>query len=191
MKRSKRSQRKLKTQLRAVISDILRKTTQSDRSDKLNKTLQTCTAILTQKRTDKNKVYSVHEPHIECISKGKAHKKYEFGNKVSVTSSTKGNWVLGVKSFFGNPYDGKTLKEALEQASNLSGAVFKEAYVDLGYRGKDHHPEEVEVILPTRKKLTPIKKKMKKRRSAVEPIIGHLKKDHLMSRNRLLRKRRR
>lgn len=185
MKRAKRSQRKLKTQLKAVMNDIVRKTEEKNRSEKLTKVLNTCTRILTQQRADKNKVYSVHEPHIECIAKGKAHKKYEFGNKVSITSSSKGNWVLGVKSFFGNPYDGKTLKESLKQASQLSGAIFKECYVDLGYRGKDNHPEEIEVILPTRRKLTPIKKKMKKRRSAVEPIIGHLKSDHLMSRNRL------
>jgi IS5 family transposase len=184
-KRAKRSQRKLKTQLKAIINDILRKTEGLAISKKLQSTVDVATKILNQERTDKNKIYSVHEPHVECIAKGKAHKRYEFGNKVSVVTSTKSNWVLGVKSFFKNPYDGKTLKESLSQAARLSKAKFEEVYVDLGYKGKDNHPGELEVILPTRKKLSPIKTKMKKRRSAIEPVIGHLKSDYLLSRNRL------
>ena len=65
--------------------------------------------IYDQKRKDKNKIYSVHAPEVECIAKGKAHKKYEFGCKVSVAVTSKGGWFIGAKAFHGNPYDGHTL----------------------------------------------------------------------------------
>lgn len=79
---------------------------------------------------DKNKVYSVHEPDLECIAKGKAHKKYEFGCKVSMASTSKDNWIIGIQALHGNPYDGHTLGAALAQAERLSGWRPKEAYWD-------------------------------------------------------------
>ncbi len=92
-------------------------------------------SILTQQRRDKNKLYSVHTPEVKYISKGKGHKKYEFGVKVGITVTNKSNFVLGARSFPGNPYDGDTLHSCLEQAEILSGTKTKEAFVDLGYRG--------------------------------------------------------
>jgi len=89
--------------------------------------------ILTQKRHDK--LYSFHTPEVECISKDKAHKKYEFGVKVGITVTNKSNFVLGARSFPGNPYDGHTLESCLEQAEILSGIRAKDMFVDLGYRG--------------------------------------------------------
>ena len=76
-----------------------------------------------QKRNSKNKLYSFHAPEVECISKGKAHKRYEFGVKVGVVTSQRGSWVLGCRSFPGNPYDGDALHSSLEQASNISGVM--------------------------------------------------------------------
>ena len=50
-------------------------------------------------------IYSFHATEVECIGKGKLNKPYEFGNKVGIAISGEGNFILGVKSFHGNPYD--------------------------------------------------------------------------------------
>jgi IS5 family transposase len=97
--------------------------------------LATVERLLTQQRHDKNKLYSLHAPEVECISKGKARQPYKFGVKVSVTTTHKEGLVIGMRSMPGNPYDGHTLYEALEQAAILTGCQPKEAFVDLGYRG--------------------------------------------------------
>jgi IS5 family transposase len=85
-------------------------------------------------RHDKNKVYSVHEPEVECIAKGKAGKPYEFGNKVSVAVTSRGGWLVGARSFTGNPYDGHTLAAQINQVGNMIGDRVAEAHVDMGYR---------------------------------------------------------
>ena len=141
-----------------------------------------------QKRNSKDKLYSFHAPEVECISKGKAHKRYEFGVKVGVVTSQRGNWVLGCRSFPGNPYDGHTLHSSLEQASQISGVVPKEAYVDLGYRGKHLLPPDtefsnIEVIHRNKRNKTPQQRKRLRQRSAIEALIGHMKNDGKLSRN--------
>ena len=88
---------------------------------KFDKLLQTAHRIHAQQRHDKNKIYSVHEPEVECIAKGKAGKQYEFGNKVSVAVSSRGGWFVGAKSFTGNPYDGHTLAAQMKQVESLIG----------------------------------------------------------------------
>lgn len=133
-----------------------------------------------------NKIlYSFHAPEVECIGKGKLNKPYEFGNKVSIAVSGRGNFVLGVKSFHGNPYDGHTLDQTISAAKAL-GIDTKKYFVDLGYRGHNHK-EKSKVYLPNTKKQNLCKddKLMQKRRSAIEPIIGHLKNFGRMSRNYL------
>jgi transposase, IS5 family len=107
MKRARACTRKLRTQLGRVTREIERKVTEP--SEKLFKLLATARRIYGQQRRDKNKVYSVHEPEVECTAKGKAGKPYEFGNKVSVAVTSRGGWFVGAKSFTGNPYDGHTL----------------------------------------------------------------------------------
>ena len=77
--------------------------------------------LLRQQRHDKDKLYSLHEPHVACISKGKAHKKYEFGNKVSLCVTNKEGFILGAQGLEGNPYDGHTLKGTLDQVTELTG----------------------------------------------------------------------
>jgi len=94
--------------------------------------------LLSQKRHSKNKVYSIHAPEGEWISKGKTYKRYEFGVKTGVTSTWSASWALGIRTFPGNPYDGHTLTESLKHTERLIGERIDEAYVDLGYRGHGH-----------------------------------------------------
>lgn len=148
-------------------------------------TLEKTHRILTQQRHDKDKLYSFHAPEVECISKGKAHKKYEFGVKVGITVTNKSNFVLGARSFPGNPYDGHTLESCLEQAEILSGIRVKEVFVDLGYRGVEALNVTIYKARQKRGLYTRRLKNALKRRNAIEPIIGHLKNDGLLGRNYL------
>ncbi|NOU15691.1 MAG: hypothetical protein HOO92_17310 [Methylococcaceae bacterium] len=142
--------------------------------------------ILTQERHDKDKLYSFHTPEVECISKDKAHKKYEFGVKVGITVTNKSNFLLGARSFPGNPYDRHTLESGLEQAEILSGIRAKEVFVDLGYRGFEVSNVTIYKARQNRGLNTLRLKIAVKRRNAIELIIGHLKNDGLLGRNYLL-----
>jgi IS5 family transposase len=140
--------------------------------------------LLAQKRHDKNKLYSVHAPEVECISKGKAHKRYEFGVKVSVATTNKRGFVVGARSYPGNPYDGHTLQDQLKQVEVLTGIKPTRCYVDRGYRG--HSVRDVDVYLSgQRRGVTKTIRKELKRRSAIEPEIGHMKNDGHLGRNYL------
>jgi IS5 family transposase len=129
------------------------------------------------------KLYSWHAPETECISKGKARTPYEFGVKVGIISTIKGNLILGARNFPNNPFDGHTLNEQLEQASIISNAAIKNVYVDLGYRSVDQDNPGVSIKHRGKyKSLTEQERKLLKRRQAIEPIIGHLKSDNRMNR---------
>jgi IS5 family transposase len=183
--RSKKETKKLKTMLGRVIRDIQRKC--SNPEGRLAKVLNIAKAIFNQKRDDKNKVYSVHAPDVECIAKGKVHKKYEFGCKVSMVSSSKDNWILAIDALHGNPFDGHTLKDALHQVKQITGWQPLHAYCDKGYRGVAKEIPDTEVHLSGKKKKS-MKASLWKwyaRRSAIEPIFGHLKSDHRLERNHL------
>lgn len=131
LKRARRCQKKLHTLLGRVIRDIEGK--KGGRYClRLDPLLETAKRIHAQQRHDKNKVYSVHEPQVECISKGKAHKRYEFGVKVSVASTSQGGWHVETMSCPGNPYDGHTLAKALEPVKRLSGREPEQVFVDMG-----------------------------------------------------------
>lgn len=186
MKRAKKETRKLKTYLGRVMRDLDRKVIEKD--DRLKSKLALAQRIFDQKREDKNKVYSIHAPEVECISKGKAHKRYEFGVKASITTTNKKGFIIGAKALPGNPFDGHTLKEAITQAEKISKFLTKDIFVDKGYRGSPHWPEDKNVYLSGRRGLSASLKKWLKRRSAIEPVIGHLKHDHRMQRNHLLGK---
>jgi IS5 family transposase len=95
--------------------------------------------LLTQKKTDKKKLYSLHAPEVECLAKGEAHKRYEFGVKASIATTNKSNFVVGGMALPGNPFDGHTLVDALVQVRRLCRSVIDEVFVDRGYRG---HGEE-------------------------------------------------
>ena len=185
MRRAAKMTRKLKTYLGCVHRDIVRKaeTVNPELMDLLEKSSR----LQQQTRDSKNKLYSIHAPEVECISKGKAHKRYEFGCKVSLATSSKDNWILGIQAHHGNPYDGHTLKAALEQVERLTDWSVKETYVDLGYRGHDYTGEAKVHIVNFRSmsKKTRSVKRWLKRRSAIEPVIGHVKSDNGMDKNRL------
>ena len=184
MKRARAATRKLRTNLGRVMREIERQVITP--TEKLAGLLETAHQIHAQQRYDKNKVYSVHEPEVECIAKGKTGKKYEFGNKVSVAVTSRGGWLVGAQSYTSNPYDGHTLASQLEQVSNLTGAKVSEAYVDMGYRGHDYEGEVTVRVDKRQRGRTPRPLwRWMKRRAAVEPSIGHLKAEHRLERNRL------
>jgi len=184
MKRARACTRKLKTQLGRIVREIERQV--ETPSNTLAKLLQTAHRIHAQQRHDKNKIYSVHEPEVACIAKGKAGKQYEFGNKVSVAISSRGGWFVGARSFSGNPYDGHTLVEQMKQVEKLIGDKVSEMHVDMGYRGHDYDGAvTVHVDKRRRGKTPPALWRWMKRRAAVEPSIGHLKSEHRLERNRL------
>ncbi len=183
MKRARKCTRKLRTILGRVLRDIDRKAPFKD--EPLRELFNVTRRIQEQERTDKGKVYSVHEPHVECISKGKAHKRYEFGCKVSVAATSKGGWFVGAKAMHGNPYDGHTLSEALEQVERIAQTP-EHAFVDMGYRGH-HYEGDCEVHVDKRRRGRTARSlwRWMKRRAAIEPGIGHLKREHRMDRCRL------
>lgn len=134
----------------------------------------------------REKIYSVHEPQVECIAKGKVHKRYEFGVKAGFVTASRTNWVLGAMALPGNPYDGNTLAQMLKQAEEISGVKPQHAYCDLGYRGHDYEGDcDVQVVNRFRKRKPRAILRWWKRRSAIEPVIGHVKSDHYMERNML------
>ena len=184
MQRARACTRKLRTQLGRVVREIERQVTQP--SEKLAKLLETARRIHAQQRHDKNKVYSVHEPEVECIAKGKAGKPYEFGNKVSVAVTSRGGWFVGARSFAANPYDGHTLAVQMKQVEQMIGQGVEQVHVDMGYRGHDYLGEAtVHVDKRTRGRTPRPLWRWMKRRAAVEPSLGHLKNQHRLERNRL------
>lgn len=150
--------------------------------------LELAERIRTQRRNDKNKLYALHAPEVECIGKGKARKPYEFGVKNAVVVSHKQGLMLGARTFPGNPYDGHILSAVLEQAINLTQDLcntIKQVIADLGFRGKDVDADNpgVQIIHRGRfKSLSEQEGRLLKRRQAVEPAIGHLKTDHRLDR---------
>jgi IS5 family transposase len=148
--------------------------------------LERAERIRTQQRNTKNKLYALHAPEVECISKGKARNPYEFGVKVSLAVTHKQGLMVGARSFPGNPYDGHVLSAQLEQTANLMqdlGRSPKQVIVDLGYRGVDADNPGVQIIHRGKyKSLSDHEKRLLKRRQAIEPLIGHTKSDHRMDR---------
>lgn len=182
--KARKADKKVKTIAGRLVRELERKLpAESYKTD-----LELFERVLKQKRQDKNKVYSLHEPDVVCISKGKEHKKYEFGSKVSITVTQNSGVIIGALNIAGNDYDGHTLDAALEQQQRLTGHTLKEAFVDRGYRGRK---EVLGTAIHTPKtfsgKLTRYRKaKLKEgftQRAGIEPRIGHLKADHRLSRN--------
>jgi IS5 family transposase len=184
-KRARKMTRHLRTLLGRVVRDIQRKV-EGKVQGVLKEKLELANKLLKQQRQDSKKIYSIHEPHVECICKGKIHKRYEFGCKVSVVSTSRGNWILTSQALHGNPYDGKTLVSSLQQAQRVCGSIPKQAFCDLGYRGHEKAEDTtIEVVPRKRKHLGRSLRHWMNRRAAIEPIIGHLKADHRFERNRL------
>lgn len=147
--------------------------------------------LLRQRREDRgrDKLYSLHAPEVECIGKGKAHARFEFGVKVSVATTNAaapgGQFVLGARALPGNPYDGHTLAAQIAQTERLTGIEVERAYVDRGYRGHDADRARVFVV-GQKRGVTPTIRRERRRRAAIEPVIGHMKSDGHLGRNFLL-----
>lgn len=189
MKRARKCTNKLNTYLGRVIRDIERKC--ENPSEKMSRLLKISKRIQGQKRNDKNKIYSIHETEISCISKGKPHKKYEFGNKVGIATTVKNNWIVASLSFKGSPYDGNTTRATIEQTKRLTNIIPKFVFVDNGYKGDESKKVEedfdtnVFVDQKRRGKVSKYLWKQMKQRARIEPIIGHLKNDYRMNKNLL------
>ena len=189
MKRAAKVCKKMKTNLGRLYRDIERKLCDAlFNSTEFVHLKELVEKGLSQTRTSKNKLYSVHEPHVECISKGKAHKRYEFGCKVGFSSTSKEGFILSASAFHGNPYDGHTLNKTLilaEQNIESMGQL-QDVYVDLGYRKHDYTGEaKVHIVGRSRKNLTRTVRKWFNRRSVIEADIGHIKNEHRLDRNYL------
>jgi IS5 family transposase len=187
--KAKKSAKKLRTIAGRLTREIRRKLSK-ETLQKYETELKLFTQVLAQQKGDQNKIYSLHEPKVYCISKGKAHKRFEFGSKVSIVLTKKSGIAVGACNFEENIYDGHTLPKVLEQTKRLTGKEPKVAIVDRGYRGVSM-VENTEIIRPKKpKKNATIYEKAKarkrfRRRAAIEPVIGHLKQDFRLSRNYL------
>ena len=148
--------------------------------------VERATRLHRQRPKDKNKLYALHAPEVECIGKGKARRPYEFGVKASIAVTHKSGLIIGARTFPGNPYDGHVLSAQLEQTGILLediGRKPKQVFVDLGYRGVDADNPDVEILHRGKyKSMDKQRRRWLKRRQAVEPAIGHLKADHRMDR---------
>ena len=185
-RRLRREVKRLHTYLGRVVRDIERKTAgNAARQAVFADELALAKRLLAQQKQDKNKLYSLHAPEVECISKGKVAKRYEFGVKASIATTNKSNFVVGGMALPDSPYDGHTLKKALAQVRRLTGTSINEAFVDKGYRGHDETASTVYISGQKRGIKTQRLKRSLKRRQAIEPVIGHLKSDGLLGRNYL------
>jgi IS5 family transposase len=179
--RHRRELRILRTRLGRLIRDIRRKIAgRQDIEAVLEAPLSRASQIGSQQQRQRGwKLYSFHAPEVECIGKGKASAPYEFGVKASVVTTNArapgGQFVLHAKSLPGNPYDGHTLRNVIEDTQKLTGCEIERAYVDKGYRGHDaHNPRRVFISGQKRGVFGAIKRELR-RRSAIEPVIGHMK----------------
>ena len=181
--RHHRELRLLRTRLGRIIRDIRRKITgQPEVEAAFEWPLSRATQIRSQQQRQRGwKLYSFHAPEVECIGKGKASAPYEFGVKASIVTTNArapgGQFVLHTKTLPGNPYDGHTLRAAIESTERLTGRKIERAYVDKGYRGHDTaNPHRVYISGQKRGVFGAIKRELK-RRSAIEAVIGHMKTD--------------
>ncbi|ABM36708.1 IS5 family transposase [Polaromonas naphthalenivorans] len=185
-KRMRKALKALRSRVGRVYREVIRKLHElpEPARRKAQELLHRVSRILTQQPRDKRKLYALHAPEAECISKGKARTPYEFGVKVSIATTLKEGLVVGCRSMPGNPYDGHTLDEAIEQVEILAEKRPGIAIVDKGYRGAQ--VQGVQILRSgQRRGITRTLKAMIKRRSAIEPTIGHMKTDGRLARNPL------
>jgi transposase, IS5 family len=193
-KRANRALKTLRTYLGRVIRDIARKIEDDIwlKEVVFAHILSLARRVRDQKQYQRGpKVYSLHAPEVECIGKGKAHRPYEFGVKVSVATTHRhakgGQFAIHAKALPGNPYDGHTLATVIPDMEAIVGNTIQRAFVDKGYRGHNAPPDyKFRIFIAGQKRrVTPKIKRQMRRRSAVEPVIGHLKSEHRMGRNYL------
>jgi IS5 family transposase len=192
-KRARRQLKFMRVRLRRLIRDVRRKMARvpalpERMVERLESTLGRAWRIAHQKRGDRGYLYSWHATEVECISKGKARAPYEFGCKVSIATNLHpaagGHFILQARALHGNPYDGHTLKTALEDIQNIVGRTPRRVAVDQGYKGHRLALRGTAVYITGQKRgVTDKIKRWLKRRAVVEPVIGHAKNDGLLGRN--------
>ena len=182
-KRMRKALKRLKGYTGRVMRDLRRHLDdipEGNLRDRIAAKLALVSQLLHQQPKGADKIYALHEPDVDCISRGKARVRYEFGCKVSITTTLDEGFVVGMRSFPGNPYDGHTLRQALEQVAILTDKRPDLAVVDRGYRG--HAETRTRVLISgTRRGLTPKLIADLRRRSAIEAEIGHMKTDGRLS----------
>ena len=141
--------------------------------------------IIKQQRSDSNKIYSIHEPNVKCYSKGKEHKKFEFGSKVSIAIEQQTGIIVGAINFTQTLHDSKTIPDVLEQVERLTGKQANEVFVDRGYRGINVYKNSKIYVPKPDKNITKTKRNKHSKRAAIEPVIGHLKSNYRLCRNYL------
>jgi IS5 family transposase len=182
--------KKLKTIAGRQVRDLVRNLGNLGKEAVYKPILDTMTAILAQTKDSKNKIYSLHEPSVSCIAKGKQGKRYEFGSKVSISSLPGSQVIVGISNYQGNPHDSQTIVTSLALVEDLTGKRFDRVIVDRGYRGVEKKLKET-VILPGRKGLSKKSYAYKihlqrcRKRSAIEALISHVKNHHKLGRNYL------
>ncbi len=188
-KKAKKSQKKLKTIAGRLIRELERELS-SERLPEYEEDLKLYKRVLLQKPKDKNKIYSLHKMFTACIAKGKAHKKYEYGNKIGVMVNPKSLVILGVESYEGNPHDSRTIAPLLAQIKSNLNYQPEEVIYDRGGRGiSEIDGVKISTPKPAMKRDSQYEKTKKRkkfrRRAAIEPVIGHLKKEFRMEQNYL------
>ena len=189
IKKAKASMKRLRTIVGILMRDLSRKLPK-ERLEHYRETFECFEKVVKQQRNDTNKIYSLHEPHIYAVAKGKDHKKYEYGTKASVVMTKKSGIIIGATAHQANEHDSKTIEAALGHAKQHRSKPIKEAICDRGYRGKKEVDGTV-ISIPGKalKRDSRYQKEQKRkkfrRRAAIEPIIGHLKSDHRLARNYL------
>ena len=189
-KQAMRWVRKMRTWLGRLDRDIGRKIAGNDILETaFSVTRERVARLLVQRSDDTDKLYAFHAPEVECIAKGKARTRYEFGVKTSIAVTNArtagGQFIVGMQALPGSPYDGHTLSGQIEQVERLTGVDVERAYVDRGYRGHRHSGNAKVYIAHTRGITSPTIRRELRRRNAIEPIIGHTKTDGLLERNHL------
>ena len=190
MKRAAKMTRQLKTILGRVVRDIERKAPPNSGPNRRRAAPRTGRhgPALARSNAHQHNTSSTAcmLPKWNASAKGKAHKRYEFGCKTSVATTSKSNWIVGAQALHGNPYDGHTLSGAIEQVERLTGHTPKDVMVDQGYRGHGYEGSAiVHVVRTIPKRATRAMRRMLQRRAAIEPTIGHLKSDNRLDRNYL------
>ena len=187
-KKATKALRKLRTIAGRLVRELERKLSE-EALEVYKQQLDLYQKVIDQRRLDKNKIYSLHEPEVACIAKGKAHKKFEFGSKVSFAVVPKVNIIVGVQTFKGNPNDSKTLEPTLKHVEKICDRKFKNVVVDRGYKVKAQvNGYTVVTPKPPNSKQPYSKQTMRRKcrkRAAIEPIIGHVKQSCRMQRNYL------
>ena len=191
-KNAKKATKRLKSIARRLYKEVRSQLSEEDER-KYEEEFKLYERMLRQKRKDKNKLYSLHEPHVYCMAKGKIHKRYDYGVKASVVKTKENSVIIGALAFKENMYDGHTLESVLEQVERVAKYRPQIAVTDRGYKGVDKVGETL-IVRPEIVKKAKTKKEQEqqrqsrqrfRKRAGIEPVIGHLKSDYRLNRNYL------